>query len=142
MPTRLALARPLAAAVLAAAFAGCIPMATLPDEGPLRPSGLTFSLEPENSVAGAPISPGVAVTVLYNTGDTAFVSTATISLSIELGTGNPKARLHGDTVQAAVNGTAMFSNVSIDSAGAGYRLIASSNGLGAAQSDAFDVAHP
>lgn len=141
MPTRHASACLLAAAVIAA-VAGCDATVSLPDEGPLRPTGLTFSIQPENSLAGQPLSPGVAVTVLYNTGDTDFSSTATIHLSIEAGTGNPAARLHGDTVLAAVNGTAMFSSTSIDSAGTGYHLLASSNSLGSALSDSFDVARP
>jgi hypothetical protein len=41
-----------------------------------------------------------------------------------------------------VNGTAVFTNVSIDSAGTGYRLLATSDGLGSALSDTFNVAHP
>jgi len=144
MATRplLAPALPAAAFALAALMAACGQMATLADEGPERPTTLRFSLEPENSLAGQPISPAVGVTVFDNFGDTSFSSTATVRLSIELGTGAPSARLHGDTVIAAVNGTALFTTVSIDSAGTGYRLLATSDGLGSAQSDTFNVARP
>jgi len=131
-----------AVAVAAAALATACAMATLPDEGPLRPVRLRFTLEPENSQAGRPISPAVEVTVFYNTGDTAFASTAAIRLSIELGTGNAAAKLHGDTMLSAVNGTALFTNVSIDSGGTGYRLLAASEGLGSALSDSFNVTAP
>jgi secreted PhoX family phosphatase len=144
MPAHPVPRRRLAAVAFAAAAlsATCTPRVTLPDEGPLRPATLTFSEEPENSLAGTPISPGVAVTVLYNTGDTDYSSTATIRLSIQFGSGNRAGRLHGDTILAAVNGTALFMGVSIDSAGIGYRLLASSNALGSALSDSFDVVHP
>jgi hypothetical protein len=126
-------------ALVAALVAGCNDMATLADEGPIRPTSLRFSLEPENSLGGQPISPAVAVTVFESNGDTAFSSTATIRLSIELGTGNPSAKLHGDSVAAAVNGTALFAGLSIDAAGTGYRLLALSDGLGGALSDSFNV---
>jgi hypothetical protein len=144
MPTRSLPGRRLAAAVAALAaalLAGCNTMASAPDEGPERPTSLRFTLEPENSLAGAPISP-VAITVFDNLGDTSFSSTATIRVSIEGGTGNASAKLHGDTLLAAVNGTALFDNLVIDSAGTGYRLLATSDGLGSAMSDSFDVAHP
>ena len=126
----------IAAVALAAA---CGPTATLPDEGPLRPATLTFSMQPEYAVAGGPIGPGVAVTVLNSHGDTAFSSTASIRLSIEVGTGNPSGHLMGTTQLAAVNGTATFTGVSIDSVGVGYRLLALSDGLGGAFSNSFDV---
>ncbi len=144
MPKRPVLALALAAAALALATMApaCDPMASLADEGPERPTTLRFSLEPENSLAGQPISPSVAVTVFDNFGDTAFSSAATIRLSIQLGTGNPSAKLLGDSVMAAVNGTALFTSLSIDSAGTGYRLLATSDGLGSALSDTFNVAHP
>ncbi|MGD0993583.1 MAG: hypothetical protein ABR998_14040 [Gemmatimonadales bacterium] len=144
MPTRPLLAPALAAAALAlsALAAACGPMPTLADEGPVRPTSLRFTLEPENSFSGQPISPAVAVTVFESTGDTAFDAAASIRVSIAFGTGAPAARLHGDTVLAAVNGTAVFTNVSIDSAGTGYRLLATSDGLGSALSDTFNVAHP
>ena len=135
-------APPLAAlVVLAAALAtGCDSTVSLPDQGPLRPASLTFSLQPENAVAGQPLVP-VAVTVLNSDGDTAYSSTASISLSIEVGTGNPLAQLHGTTQLSAVNGTALFTGLVIDSAGVGYQLRATSS-IADAVSDSFNVAHP
>jgi hypothetical protein len=50
--------------------------------------------------------------------------------------------LAGTTQLAAVNGTALFLNLSIDSAGTGYQLFAISSDLGGALSDSFDVARP
>ena len=131
-----------AAALAAALAAACDSRVTLGDEGPAVPAKLAFSLEPENSLAGQPIAPGIAVTVLDNFGDTAFSSAATIRVSIALGTGNAAAHLSGATQVAATNGTASFFNLSIDSAGTGYRLLASADNLGSALSDSFTVAHP
>lgn len=74
MWSRPSAARFLAAgtAALAVAVAGCDGgQASLPDEGPRRPAWLTFSTQPEYAVAGQPIGPGVAVTVLDSFGDTA-----------------------------------------------------------------------
>lgn len=132
----------VAAAFAAAALvAACDPKVTLSDEGPSRPTKLTFSLQPENTVAGQPILP-IAVTVLDNFGDTAFSSAAAVTLSIELGTGTAAAHLNGVTQVTATNGTAAFFNLSIDSAGTGYRLLASADNLGSALSDSFTVARP
>ncbi len=131
--------RAAVAAVLTATLAAGCEMATLQNEGPPTPTRLTFSTEPEGAFAGQPISPGVAVTVLDSQGDTAYSSSASIQLEILTGTGSSAAKLNGTTQMAAVNGTANFSGVSIDSAGVGYRLVAVATGLGTAVSDSFDV---
>jgi len=141
MPTRSLPAGLLGAVAVAAALAaGCDSTVSLPDQGPARPAELTFSLQPENATQGQPMVP-VAVTVLNSEGDTAYSSTATISLSIEVGTGNPLAHLHGTTQLAAVNGTALFTGLSIDSAGTAFRLQASSS-IADAVSDSFNVTPP
>lgn len=129
-----------AAVALAVPLGGCdFAQATLPDEGPRRSATLTFSIQPEYAVAGQPIGPGVAVTVLDSFGDTAFASAASVRLSIVVGTGTLTAHLTGTTQVSAVNGTALFEAVSIDSAGSGYRLRAEADGLGVAVSDSFTV---
>lgn len=147
MLTRPAAARILAAGAVALAVCvhvgGCdFAQATLADEGPVSSGTLTFSIEPEYAMAGQPIGPGIAVTVLDGQGDTVFTSAATIRLSIWPGTGNATAQLTGTTQVAAVNGTASFLGVSIDSAGTGYRLRAESDGLRSAVSDSFAVTRP
>jgi hypothetical protein len=119
--------------------AGSCNMATLPDQGPVHPASLVFSTQPEYAIAGAPLQPGVAVTVMESNGDTAYYATATIQLSIASGYGKPAAHLLGVTQVTAVNGTAVFPDVAIDSAGIGYRLLASALTLGGAASDSFDV---
>ena len=138
MASRSPFVRRAARVAFAAALGACSETATAPDQGPIRPSTIVFSVQPEYAQAGGTIGPGVAVTVLYNTGDTAYSATASIRLRIQLGTGKPGARLVGDTVASTVNGTALFA-VAIDSAGSGYRLLAISDGLGGALSDSFTV---
>jgi len=130
----------LLAAVTGAAIAcgGC-EMASLPDQGGIHPASLAFSVQPEYATAGFPLEPGVSVTVIESNGDTAYESTASIGLSIASGTGTPGAHLGGVTQVAAVNGTANFPQVTIDSAGTGYRLLAVATALGGAASDTFDV---
>jgi hypothetical protein len=128
-----------ALAVAVAASGACDERATLADEGPARPATLTFSTQPEYAFAGQPVGPGVAVTVLDTQGDTAFSSTATISIEIRPGTGNPAAHVNGMAQVAAVDGTAHFWDLSIDSAGVGYQLWAIADGLRSAFSDSFDV---
>jgi hypothetical protein len=127
-------------ALIVAASASCDERATLADEGPVVPSTLTFSTQPEFAFADQPVGPGVGVTVLNSQGDTAFSSTVTISIAIRPGTGNPGAHLNGTRQVAAVDGTARFWDLSIDSAGVGYQLWATAAGLRSVFSDSFDVA--
>jgi len=138
MASRSPFVRRAARVAFAAALGACSETATAPDQGPIRPSTIVFSVQPEYAQAGQPIGPGVAVTVLYNTGDTAYSTRATIRMRIQLGSGKPGAHLLGDTAATTDNGTALFT-VAIDSAGAGYRLLAVSDGLGGALSDSFTV---
>jgi hypothetical protein len=128
------------AAVVAVSLAGngC-ERATLPDQGPVRPSTLVFSLQPEYGTAGSPIGPGIGVTVMESNGDTAIYTTALIQLSILSGSGTRGAHLLGPTQAYTVNGTALFSSVSIDSAGLGYVLVASGPLLHSAASAPFDI---
>ena len=144
MPIRISPGRILglsgAVAGAAAVAAGCA-MATLPDQGPVRPAELVFSLEPGNATAGAPLQPAVGVTVLESNGDTAFYTTAAIQLSIASASGKSGAHLGGVTQAVPANGTAFFFSLTIDSAGVGYQLQAYAPALGlVAFSDPFDVA--
>ncbi|HVZ47843.1 MAG TPA: Ig-like domain-containing protein [Gemmatimonadaceae bacterium] len=63
-------------------------------------------------------------------------------MTIAIGT-NPAAGTLGGTVSAtAVSGVATFANLSINNAGAGYTLTASSSGLTSATSAAFNIGTP
>jgi hypothetical protein len=60
-------------------------------------------------------------------------------VSLAIGTNPSTGTLSGTTPVAAVNGLATFSNLSIDNAGTGYTLTASSSGLTGATSSTFNI---
>jgi hypothetical protein len=100
------------------------------------PAKLQFQQQPSNAMGGAVISPAVTVRILdANNNPTA--STANVSIAIGANPGS--GTLGGTLTVAAVSGTATFGSLSIDKAGAGYTLVASSAGLTAATSNAFDI---
>jgi len=99
---------------------------------------LAFSVQPGNTVAGSAISPGVAVTVQDQVGNTVANSSASITISIA---NNPSGgTLSGSTLtKNAVNGVATFSDLSINRAGTGYTLRVVSGVLTNATSTPFDI---
>ena len=98
---------------------------------------LAFTVQPTNVGAGATITPAVQVTVQDALGNT--VTTATNSIAMAIGTNPGGGTLSGATPVAAVAGVATFSNLSINNAGVGYTLAASTAGLTSAASSAFNV---
>ena len=68
------------------------------------------------------------------------MTTATGSVSIAIVTNPSAATLSGTTPRSAVNGVATFDNLSIDQAGTGYALRASSTGLTPATTQPIDIA--
>ena len=100
-------------------------------------SKLTFDIQPGNTVAGAAISPAVAVRVEDASGN--LVTTSAASVTLTIGTNPGGGTLSGSTPVAASGGVATFSDLSIDKAGTGYTLTASSGALIVATSTAFNV---
>jgi hypothetical protein len=97
---------------------------------------LVFSAQPSNSYAGVTIAPAVAVTITDAAGNT--VTTATNSVTMAIGTNPAGGTLAGTTAVPAVNGTATFSNLSINNPAIDYSLTASAAGLTGATSAAFN----
>ncbi len=98
---------------------------------------LGFHVPPSNATGGVAIAPAVQVEVQDAGGNRVTSASNSVALSIST---NPNAgTLSGTTSQAAVSGVATFSNLSIDSAGTGYRLGATSGGLSDATSPAFNI---
>jgi hypothetical protein len=96
-----------------------------------------FLVPPSNTVPGQPISPDIQVEVRDLGGNRVTSSSATVSLAID---NNPSSgTLSGTTSHAASSGLATFPGLSINNAGNGYTLMASSSGLTAATSPAFDI---
>jgi hypothetical protein len=96
------------------------------------PAKLAFQTQPADLVAGQPL-PALVVLVQDIAGDT--VPTATDEVSLTLATGT----LVGGARLAAVAGVATFDGLSVELAGAGYTLVASSGTLAAATSQPFAV---
>ena len=95
---------------------------------------LVVTTQPPSSVtAGAPF--GLVVQAEDGAGnvDTSFNG------SVTLAEVNGVGQVSGQVVAAAVNGVATFTSVSIDQAGVGNSLLASSDGLATATSGTFDV---
>ena len=99
---------------------------------------LRFAVQPTATRATVAISPAVAVVMLDSLGNAATSATNMITLAISTNpTGN--GALAGTTSRQAASGVATFVDLSIDKAGWGYVLQASSPGLVPAQSVAFGV---
>ncbi|HEY6059959.1 MAG TPA: hypothetical protein VIV10_05190, partial [Gemmatimonadales bacterium] len=99
---------------------------------------LQFTVQPPStSAAGAVLTPAIKVSAVDSLGAvlTAFTGNVTVAL-----TGGPAgAALTGTKTVAAVAGVATFSNLVVDSVGTGYKLNATTSGLAAATSTAFNT---
>jgi len=98
---------------------------------------LAFITPPSNTNAGAPINPAVQVAIEDVNGS--VVTGATNSVTIAVGTNPSSGTLSGTLTASAVGGVATFSNLSINNAGTGYTLTASSTGLTGTTSAAFSI---
>ncbi len=99
---------------------------------------VVFTGQPSNTVAGTTITPGVAVTVETSTG--AAVPIAGISVTVAIGT-NPAGGALSGTLTHATNtsGVATFGDLSLNKAGVGYTLTATSGSLTGATSNPFTI---
>ncbi|HKC48119.1 MAG TPA: hypothetical protein VKB63_11010, partial [Gemmatimonadales bacterium] len=101
------------------------------------PFKLSFSVQPANTTAGALITPAVEVTVRDSLNN--VVKTYTDTVTIGIGTNPSGGTLSGTTAVAATAGVAVFTDLSINLAGTGYRLLATANGLPSATSSSFTI---
>jgi uncharacterized protein YjdB len=103
-----------------------------------QPTGLSFTTQPVNTVAGAGF--GVAVTEVDQYGNPATsASSIPVTLAIAAGSGAGGANLSGTNPVSTTSGVATFDGMSIDVAGQGYLLEATAGGLATATSASFDV---
>jgi hypothetical protein len=92
---------------------------------------------PLNTVAGAAITPAVQVTARDSLGNTVTSFTGQVTVAIST---NPSGGvLSGITVRPAVAGVAGFPGLSIDRAGTGYTLVATSTGTTPGTSASFNI---
>ncbi len=101
---------------------------------------LAFVSSPGNATGGATFGVQPAV-VMEDAGGNTVTTGAPIALQITSGTGTAGATLTCTSANplTAVNGLAMFTGCSVNRAGAGYTLLASSSGLTWAVSNAFTI---
>ena len=99
---------------------------------------LVFGQQPTSAAAGASITP--AVTILVQDAFGNMVTGNISSVSVAISTNPPgNGTLAGTTTVAVVNGTATFSNLSINKIGAGYTLTATDSPLTSATSGNFNI---
>ena len=100
-------------------------------------SKLAFTAQPTSVISGSSIAPSIVVSVEDSQGN--VVTTANNQITMAIGNNPASGTLSGTVSVTAVNGLATFSNLSINNAGTGYTLMATSTGLTAATSSAFNV---
>lgn len=105
---------------------------------PGTPVSITFTQQPQNTPAGAAITPPVRVTLHDRAGNVATTFGGSITMSITPSTGTIGATLSGTRTRTVASGTAAFDDLRIDLVGVGYRLRATGGGL-ATDSAPFDV---
>src|SRR5439155_1508999 len=102
---------------------------------PAAATNLSFLVGPSNVVAGAAITPAIQVEVRDQFNNR--VTAASPGIMLGFGTNAGGGTLSGAGPQMAANGVATFSATSIDKAGTGYSLVASSAPLTPATSGAI-----
>jgi hypothetical protein len=125
------------AASATASVAGVATGATFTATATAGPAAqLVFTVQPSNATSASAIIPAVVVALRDQYGN---ATAATNNVTMAIGTNPSTGSLSGTRTVAAVNGSATFSNLSIDKAGTGYTLSATSAGLTGTTSTAFNV---
>jgi len=104
---------------------------------PGNAASLLWVQTPTSVTAGEFIAPSPTVKIVDGAGNT--VTTATNPVTVAIANNPGGSTLSGTTTVAPVSGVATFSTLSLDKAGTGYTLAASSTGLTGATSTGFTV---
>ncbi len=104
---------------------------------PAAASNLSYLVQPSDAAAGATITPAVQVEIRDQFNNRVTGATNGVALTIQTNAGG--GTLTGGGTVTAASGVATFAGLSIDRAGAGYTLAASSGGLTGATSPAFTI---
>src|SRR5207302_8315308 len=107
---------------------------------PAAATKLAFTVQPSPTQAGATITPAVRVIARDPFGNTATGFTGDVGLTISVNASG--GALHGTIPVPAAAGIANFADLSVDKAGTGYTLTASSGQLTPATSFAFNSTAP
>jgi hypothetical protein len=101
---------------------------------------LVFTTQPGGGTAGNVWSQQPVVTVEDAYGNTKTSGTgSSASITLAIGTNPGGGTLSGTKTMSATNGVATFSGLSINNAGTGYTLTATSSGLTTATSGTFNI---
>lgn len=103
---------------------------------PAANDAVRFVQEPSNAATGAAITPAITVEIIDQFGNR---TTSTANVSLAIGANPGGSTLTGGGATAAVAGLATFSAVSLNNAGTGYTLIASSGALTTDTSATFNI---
>ena len=98
---------------------------------------LVFNQQPTNTAATLTITPAIIIQVQDANGNP--VTTSTAAITVAIGTNPGSGTLSGTLTLSASAGNATFNNLSINKAGTGYTLTASSTGLTSAASNPFNI---
>ncbi len=98
---------------------------------------LAFTVQPGNSTAGSSVAGPPTVAVQDSFGNT--ITSSAASITVAIGSNPGGGVLSGTTTRNASSGVAAFAGLSINEAGNGYTLLATSSGLTSATSSAFNV---
>ena len=102
-----------------------------------EPAYLVFTVEPGDGAGGMPLSSQPEVEIRDSGGN--LVVTNLIEVSVAIGNNPGEGSLSGTNTVTATGGVVAFTDLAIDRVGAGYTLVATASGLGAATSLPFDV---
>ncbi len=108
---------------------------------PGSPAQLVFSQQPTNTVEDEVIDPAVTVRIEDSSGNLVNNDNTT-QVGIAIANNPSSGNLNGTTPVTASGGIATFNDLSIDAAGNGYTLEATSTGLSSATSNSFNIAEP
>ncbi|HVU11925.1 MAG TPA: choice-of-anchor Q domain-containing protein [Phototrophicaceae bacterium] len=104
-----------------------------------EPFKLVFNQQPTDTTASTNITPAVSVAV-EDTSSAVVTTDNTTQVTLTIGNNPSGGTLSGTLTATVINGVATFGNLSIDKAGTGYTLVASSNpALTGATSNAFNI---
>jgi hypothetical protein len=99
---------------------------------------LAFIQQPSTAAVGSAVTPAIVVDVEDSFGNLVATNDSNVTLLIKPGTGPAGAILDGTLTVAAQNGVAMFSDISLNDAGA-YKLKAADGDLAKARSVSFNI---
>jgi len=100
------------------------------------PVKLVFVTQPAGAKAGVPFNTQPVIMVQDADGNKVDAQATSVTIIVYSG---PGGSIYGTTTVDVVGGLATFKDLSIDKAGTGYVLIATSRGLTSAKSEPFDV---